>query len=78
MSSCFKTTGLESFGYQDRPGASYLDDAGDSYLTRYALIMTVTVVIGRSCIEFKLALTIASYHVFTVLNRPQEGSKSFA
>lgn len=56
------TVRLESFGSQDSSGASYLVTVTVyvTYHTRYALVMTVTVIIGRSCIEFKHALADAS------------------
>ena len=58
--SCFATAGLRSFGYLDRSGAF---PVAVSYHIRYALIMTVTVIIRRSCIEFKHALINASSRV---------------
>ena len=54
------TVRLESFGSQDSSGASYLVAAAITYHTSYALVMTVTVIIGRFCIEFKHALADAS------------------
>ena len=58
--SCFATAGLGSFGYLNRQEAFPI---AVSYHTRYALIMTVTVIIKRSCIEFKHVLINASFHV---------------
>ena len=74
------TAGLENFDCQDKlPAASYpVAAAGNSYLTRYALIVTVTITISRSCIEFMHALVNASYHVGTILNRLQVERRSEA
>ena len=57
--SCFATAGLGSFGYLDGSGAFHF---AVSYHIRYALVMTVTIIIRRSCIEFKHVLINASYH----------------
>ena len=62
-----KTVMPVSYDSQDSSEASYLI-AAVTYHARYALIMTVTVVIGRSCIEFKHVLTDASCRVDSDLN----------
>ena len=73
------TAGLENFDCQDKlPEASYPVATVNSYLTRYALIVTVTITISRSCIEFMHALVNASYHVGTILNRLQVETRSVA
>ena len=64
-SSCSATAGLGSFGYLDGSEAFHF---AVSYHIRYALIMTVTIIIRRSCIEFKHVLINASYHVGAALD----------
>ena len=62
-----KTVMPDSYGSQHSSEASYLI-AAVTYHARYALIMTVTVIIGRSCIEFKHFLADASCRVDYDLN----------
>ena len=69
------TVRLESFGSQDSSEASYLVAAAVTYHTRYALVMTVTVIIGRSCIEFKRALADVSCREGSDLGHHQVESK---
>ena len=62
-----KTVMPDSYDFQGSLEASYLI-AAVTYHARYALIMTVTVIVGRSCIESKNALTDASCRVDLDLN----------
>ena len=72
-SSCSATAGLGSFGYLDGSEAFHF---AVSYHIRYALIMTVTIIIRRSCIEFKHVLINASYHVGAALDHRWVVSKT--
>ena len=62
-----KTVMPDSYGSQDSSEASYLI-AAVTYHARYARFMTVTIIVGRSCIESKHVLTDASCRVDLDLN----------